>query len=138
MRLTSRVTPGRVTGPYESQGRRYVTVEHGGRKRNMTYARWLMQEQLGRQLTEDEHVHHIDGDALNDTVSNYRVIARSDHGREHSGATEMVTFTCPMCGITTTKEARFVRHNRRQGKLGPFCGRVCAGRFNASARTPTR
>ena len=38
---------------------------------------------LGRKLSSDEVVHHIDGDKLNNSWENLEVVSRSEHAREH-------------------------------------------------------
>lgn len=47
------------------------------------YARLLVEESLGRTLTRDEVVHHIDGDPSNDVLSNLEVMTRSEHASIH-------------------------------------------------------
>ncbi len=37
-----------------------------------------------------------------------------------------------VCDIEFTKSMRNVRGNLKKGKDGPFCSRVCAGRFSAT------
>src|SRR4051794_11885562 len=105
-----------------------------GKRSSMTYARFLMQEHVGRVLGDDEHVDHVDDDCTNDVLNNLQILTPSANAEKRNGPMEMVTFMCPMCGTETTKKAREVRHNRKQGKPGPFCGRSCAGRANARAR----
>ena len=45
--------------------------------------RVVMEEFLGRELTTDEHVHHIDGDKLNNSIENLEVLLKSDHHKHH-------------------------------------------------------
>lgn len=45
--------------------------------------RKVMQEHLGRELTSDEIVHHIDGNKLNNDISNLVLTTRSAHIEEH-------------------------------------------------------
>jgi hypothetical protein len=49
-----------------------------------TYARYLMEEHLGRGLLKDEIVHHIDGDISNDSLDNLRVMFKSEHCAMHA------------------------------------------------------
>lgn len=44
--------------------------------------RWIMEQHLGRQLERWEHVHHIDGDHLNNTLENLEVLSNADHQRK--------------------------------------------------------
>lgn len=45
--------------------------------------RLVMAEKLGRFLTTDEHVHHIDGDMTNNAPDNLMLVSASDHMRLH-------------------------------------------------------
>lgn len=45
--------------------------------------RRIMRLKLGRDLRDDEVVHHIDGNPLNNKPSNLEVMSRSEHTRMH-------------------------------------------------------
>ena len=60
----------------------YRAIKIDGNKRD--YHRWIMEQELGRELRQDEVVHHIDGDKRNNDVSNLQVMTRSEHARLHS------------------------------------------------------
>lgn len=45
--------------------------------------RYVIECALGRALTHDECVHHIDGDKLNNDISNLQVLTRSNHCKLH-------------------------------------------------------
>jgi hypothetical protein len=63
----------------------YRAFKVGGKRR---YAHTIIMESyLGRELGADETVHHIDGDKLNNSISNLRVVKRADHAREHNPLT---------------------------------------------------
>jgi hypothetical protein len=42
-----------------------------------------MQQELGRALHSDEIVYHLDGDQLNDDLSNLQVVSRAEYMRIH-------------------------------------------------------
>lgn len=47
--------------------------------------RLVMEEHLGRKLSETETVHHIDGDKLNNNIDNLRLFqSKSEHAKFHS------------------------------------------------------
>lgn len=41
--------------------------------------RWLVEQQLGRVLAPDEHVHHKDGNRQNNALANLEVLSPSEH-----------------------------------------------------------
>lgn len=45
--------------------------------------RLIMEEYLGRKLTEQEVIHHVDLNKLNNDISNLRVMTREEHARLH-------------------------------------------------------
>jgi hypothetical protein len=45
--------------------------------------RYIMEQQLGRPLRVDEHVHHRDGNKANNVPENLEVMSESDHHKEH-------------------------------------------------------
>jgi hypothetical protein len=45
--------------------------------------RLVMESILGRKLTDDEVVHHIDGNKQNNAPENLVVLTRSEHARIH-------------------------------------------------------
>ena len=47
-------------------------------QRRMSYAKWLMEKELGRKLESNEVVYHIDGDKFNNELSNLEVITRAE------------------------------------------------------------
>lgn len=127
----------RVNGPYVHKtgklaGRKYVNIiTDDGKKTSKLYSRYLVERNLGRTLTFDETVDHINEDPTDDRLINLQIITRSDNAKKSAKERrfiEWITFRCPMCGGWFKKEARLVRHNRRKGHTGPYCGRSCAGR----------
>ena len=47
-------------------------------QRRISYAKWLMEKELGRKLESNEVVYHIDGNKYNDELSNLEVITRAE------------------------------------------------------------
>jgi hypothetical protein len=46
--------------------------------------RLLVERKIGRLLESDEHVHHINGDKLDNRLSNLEIISPSEHTRLHA------------------------------------------------------
>lgn len=71
---------------YISKGRIGVYVPEHPKANNRGYVlryRYRMEQKLGRLLLPDEHVHHKDGNKLNDSEDNLEVLSRSEHTKEH-------------------------------------------------------
>lgn len=49
--------------------------------KRVSYAKWLMENKLGRKLDRLEVVYHIDGDMFNNDLSNLKVITRAELAR---------------------------------------------------------
>lgn len=76
--------------PRIDHGYRYVYApdspsarKNGGHKGYVYEHRLVMERFLGRPLTKDEDVHHIDFNGLNNSLSNLIVLKKSDHYRLH-------------------------------------------------------
>lgn len=59
--------------------REYTRGEHKGRSEHVV----KMEARIGRRLRPDEHVHHIDGNRLNNEENNLALVTRSGHARLH-------------------------------------------------------
>lgn len=98
----------------------------------LSYPRILMEEKLGRPLEPYEDVHHIDGNPLNNDLSNLAVIAHGEHQRIHRKYRDTIA-TCAMCGKEFEWPAQsqrdFYSNLRRRTQAGPFCSKRCVGLY---------
>lgn len=72
--------------PEKIERRRQVLLkDNGGYKKyyGRHEHRVIMEEYLGRELSPEEVVHHIDGNKQNNDISNLKLMTRSEHIREH-------------------------------------------------------
>lgn len=55
--------------------------EADGTRRPVKQHRYIMEQELGRRLSPDEHVHHLDGDKQNNSLENLQVLKHGDHSK---------------------------------------------------------
>lgn len=66
------------------ENRKTVILYNSKTDRSTTqYARYLMAVKIGRYLTKDETVDHIDEDKTNDTIDNLQIISLKDNITKH-------------------------------------------------------
>ena len=76
------------------------------------YHRHVASIKLGRWLTPEEHVHHIDGDKTNNTPSNLEVLTATEHAYKHCD--KLQHKSCIQCGKLYKPDkvsAKFCSHN---------------------------
>ena len=69
--------------------RRYRPVKGKPRIKEF-YHRWVMEQHLGRKLTPEENVHHIDMDKLNNDISNLWLCSHLDHLNSHHSSKQLI------------------------------------------------
>lgn len=84
--------------------------------------RMVMSAHLGRPLTNEEVVHHRNGDKLDNRIDNLEVLTAATHRREHDpNTTRRVTRSpkrCAACGVSFV--AGYGNHRRAK-----FCSTAC-------------
>ena len=124
----------KIYGPYtRKDGRQHVVLYENGKRKTVSYPKFLLEKKLGRELLPHETCDHIDGDYTNNSLNNLQVLSRGDNIRKHAALrpAEIGIFTCPTCNCSFTKSMPQVRHNRKRNKSGPYCSRSCAGKASA-------
>lgn len=105
-----------------------LLVRHDNSQTSISYARYLYSVSIGRYLTKDEHVDHIDGDRLNDTLENFQLLSQKDNNIksviQNNKTAKEIDFICPVCG----KSFKRPKHNfSYRPNYVPACSRRCGG-----------
>ena len=120
-------------GPYLGKDGRYriILKFNDKTKKGMSYPKYLMEMHLERYLEEDETVDHIDGNPLNNELSNLRVLNRQEHCSNDCIRNNSIIVTCTYCGKTFEIEGTKInsRNRRDRHQSGYFCSRRCSGKY---------
>lgn len=82
-----------------------LVPEHPKATKNgyVLYHRIVVENSIGRLLTDDEEVHHIDRDRHNNDISNLQLLTREEHRELHKIRTKTyVDLKCPICNNVRT------------------------------------
>lgn len=122
-----------VYGPYQRESdKRNIIVLYDGEKRTARQlARVLLEVKLGRFLTKDETVDHINEDFLDDRLSNLRVLSREENARRSVRKAVKKDANCVLCG-KKFQMSREQFSKRSKNRPGPFCSPQCRGKANFS------
>lgn len=99
--------------PFLTQGG-YLAVWIPKLKRRMFIHRVVIENSLGRVLTQSEVVHHKNGIRTDNRLENLEVLSKEDHLEAHGDITPFVTVACPVCGFERTVRES-VRDHMRHG-----------------------
>lgn len=104
-------------------------LKHG----RVLFHRVVMENFLGRLLTKDEVVHHIDGDTHNNALNNLQLMDRIEHIELHvrSRGKTKVEFCCPICRKTFYRYKRSSLDQNPKGHVF-FCSKSCGSKFQFS------
>lgn len=121
----------KVYGPYtRKDGRKHVCVITNNKRRTVSYPKWLVEQKLGRILSKDETVDHIDRNKSNDNLINLQILLKPEHSSLDAKRCIKENLKCLWCSKLFTRSPVQIRNNARKNKSGPFCGKACAGRYS--------
>ncbi len=104
-------------------------------KQVVSYPKYLMEQMLRRKLNDNEQVHHIDENPLNNDINNLEIRLLGEHQKQHSTKYYDKKMTCEWCGkefVWTAKQQSEFYRNRKRKKThteSPFCSKKCVGQY---------
>lgn len=124
----------KIYGPYlRKDGRKHLCIINAdGTKTTKSYSKHILEQKIGRQLTGQETTDHIDNNKSNDDPENLQVLSLKENSIKaaiyYGRKRKIYSFVCPVCQKEAFKPLNYVLHNKKLGKSGPYCSRVCAGK----------
>jgi hypothetical protein len=124
----------KVYGPYfRKDGRQHVIISVDGKKKTVSYPRYLIQQVIGRELTDLETVDHIDGDFTNNDLNNLQILTRSANASkafdDHDKRKKYIELQCTFCQKLFMRTMNCHRRALKKNKnVGFFCSRSCQGK----------
>jgi hypothetical protein len=123
----------KVYGPYSRKDSRkiVIVIDKNGKRRTVSYPKWLMEIQVGHQLDPDQcTIDHWDSNFENNDLSNLRIMPRDEHSAADTRRVKNIKFDCAWCNNTFERSPRLIRDKAKKNKAGPFCSRSCAGKYS--------
>lgn len=126
----------KVYGPYQRPDLRYhVILRYPDDSRvTLSYPRYLMEVKLQRYLSEDEEIHHIDGNITNNSIDNLQILLGKTHRQQHTKyhSEYWICAYCDKLFEVSAKQVGERTRNLRCGRTikGPYCSRSCNGKDN--------
>jgi len=109
-----------------------IVLEHPKATKHgyVLHHRIIMENYLGRLLSSEEVVHHINGDKLDNRIENLELLSAKEHASMHgrTKGEKYVELQCPWCSNVFTR-----RHGNTHlsiPRLYSACGSVCSGKLS--------
>lgn len=107
-------------------------------RHTMLLAKFIIQEHIGRLLTKDEEVDHIDENKLNDHINNLQILNHKENtnksNRVYFKDIEEICFLCTRKIILNTKQQAAHNNKKKNGQATPFCSRRCISQYARSCQ----
>lgn len=124
----------KIYGPYLAKDSRLrIIVVENDRKTTVSYPKYLMELSLNRYLTKTETVQHLDGNPLNNDLSNLIVLGKSEHAKMDAKRVNDVVLTCQWCKKEFLVKGSFIHNRLRKDRhSNSFCSKECSGQYGKS------
>ena len=123
-----------------NEGRKLITLKKfNGELVGTSYARYIMAVKLGRFLTDQEEVDHIDNNKTNDDPNNLQILTPEQNREKQrlhyiNNVQQKFDLACPYCGKDFTLTERdmgekFYKHYTNNGSGLIFCSNSCKAKY---------
>ena len=123
----------KIYGPYLGKDNRYrISIKfNDNSKKTMSYPKYLMEQHLGRYLDVNEQIDHIDGNPLNNDISNLQILKLGEHQKLDVLRNKDITVNCKYCGkeFTINGSNLYNRNRTDRHSSGYFCSKTCSGKY---------
>ena len=124
----------KLYGPYinkKDNRLRCVIAFPNGKKKTISYPKYLMEVHLGRYLEVNETVDHIDGNPLNNNIENLQILDRKEHCYKDVKRNQDVIVKCKYCGKEFKIKGQTIGNRNRKDRhqSGYFCSKKCSGKY---------
>lgn len=97
-------------------------------KTQTTVSRKIVENKLGRELSEELVVHHIDGNKSNNNEDNLEIMTRRKHSSLHAKKVESIKCICKNCmNVFYLKPSVYRTRIKTNSRGSLYCSRRCSG-----------
>lgn len=130
-------------GPYKSKkdNRLRLVLIHKTTKKKTTvsYPKYLIEIKLNRYLAENETIHHIDGNPLNNDLSNLKIIDRTEHSIIDAKRRLDEVLICQWCNKEFKVRGSTLHFRQRKDRQSnSFCSKSCSGKYGKYVQTTNK
>ncbi len=87
--------------------------------------RRMMEEKIGRKLSSNEIVHHVNGVKSDNSPENLIVVSRAEHTKHHRSVCKYELLTCDNCGKQFQRSLRRIKMSLKYKCTKTFCDKKC-------------
>jgi hypothetical protein len=99
--------------------------------------RYVMSQYLGRVLTREEIVHHLNGNKKDNRIDNLKLVSKRTHPKEHPKEKRYIKLKCSGCGNNFVKAYNQYATKKKRGQDDFYCNRSCMGNHFGNGRIKT-